>query len=545
MPWGGLDLIQTIDGQDVSNIGYFDKPGADLDNLPLRIRFNDLRARGKGVSLGEYGVKVHPAWSVENGAQNYHIARNSEQQIQLFMTVAHYGLGLGACKVQNWCLRDAQASVFPWGIFYPNQLIPKDVAYVHRNLSFVWRHFTPRYIPAKLTVCVPNQLRLGNYEAVGRGVAEHAFATLLGLHYDFNVIDDAHLERLPAATRVIIYPAPFAVADDAYARLVAWVKEGGTLLVTGDISYDEHRQRTRTGRLEELAGARFVAENYANIARPAATGKPATFTLPTLPPRSVQPCIKLRAVGAEVLGQTAGGDPVLVRNAVGRGHVYLFLDPIELAAGDQAAGTRRCLYRAFLQAATAAPLGVEPDEPWLHVMTQPTARGTVYVVVNCKQTAGREEVTLRTAAGPLTLATRNRWPALAAVTDAGKVVAVNAFGTAAIGASPVLRGTGLKAILALDGNDLRRSQAIVVAPFERGTLEIPARLGKYVAVVGEFRGGRWTPLEQIDLAEQPGSLAIDPDRATTLILLCEPGQQSRWAGQLTDTVLHPSRIHGY
>ena len=30
--------------------------------------WNDLRVRGKGVSLGEYGVKTHPAWSVANGA---------------------------------------------------------------------------------------------------------------------------------------------------------------------------------------------------------------------------------------------------------------------------------------------------------------------------------------------------------------------------------------------------------------------------------------------------------------------------------------------
>ena len=33
------------------------------------------------------------------------------------------------------------------GIFYPNEFVPKDVAYVHRNLSLVWRHFTPVYRP--------------------------------------------------------------------------------------------------------------------------------------------------------------------------------------------------------------------------------------------------------------------------------------------------------------------------------------------------------------------------------------------------------------
>ena len=63
IPIGGIDLPRTIDGQDVSNIGFFDKPQADIESLPLRIAFNDTRLRGKGVSLGEYGVKTHPAWS--------------------------------------------------------------------------------------------------------------------------------------------------------------------------------------------------------------------------------------------------------------------------------------------------------------------------------------------------------------------------------------------------------------------------------------------------------------------------------------------------
>ena len=42
-PTGGIDLVNSIDGQDVCNFGFFDRPGADLENLPLQIRWNDLR----------------------------------------------------------------------------------------------------------------------------------------------------------------------------------------------------------------------------------------------------------------------------------------------------------------------------------------------------------------------------------------------------------------------------------------------------------------------------------------------------------------------
>ncbi|HUT88613.1 MAG TPA: beta-galactosidase trimerization domain-containing protein [Thermoguttaceae bacterium] len=544
-PFAGIDLVMTIDGQDVSNIGFFDRPVDDIDNLPLKIRWNDLRARGKGVSLGEYGVKTHPAWTVENGAVGYHIVRTEEEQSRLFLAVAHYALGLGACKVQNWCLRDAQARVFPWGIFYPNQMIPKDVAYVHRNESIVWRHFRPVQAAPALTVCLANQLRLGNQEALGTTVAYRTFGDLLALHYDFNVIDDHHLDQIPAATQVIVYPAPFAVQDAAYSRWLAWVKQGGTLVTTGDFSYDADRQRTRPERLAELAGVEFVAEGYPNVARTLGSDVKAEFSLPGLDAQVVRPCIRVKPTSAEVLGATSKGDPVLVRNRVGRGVVYFFTDPIELGDDDPAKATRRRLYSTLLDAAKLKPLPVTPNEPWLHVMREPTARGTVHVVYNTKLDAGTEPVEVPTAAGPVTLLTRNRWPALAAATREGHVVAASAYGRASVGDEPLMTGDGLKALLSLDGEDLRRSQAILIAPFEPGRVELPNRSDDFVAIAGEFRSGKWTPLERLPLSGASLSIDVDADRATCLILVCPENTEARWGAQLTEAMLHPDRIRGY
>ncbi len=543
-PFGGLDLVLTIDGQDVSNIGYFDQPVDDIDNLPLAIRWNDLRARGKGVSLGEYGVKTHPAWSEEKGAGGYHVARTEEEQKQLFVAVAHYGFGMGLSKIQNWCLRDAQARVFPWGIFYPNQLIPKDVAYVHRNLSIIWRHFSPRYVAPPLTVCLANQLRLGNDEALGTAIAYRAFADLLALHYDFNTIDDHHLEQVPSAAKAIVYPAPFALRDEAYAGLLAWVKRGGTLIVTGDFSYDANRQRTRTRRLEELAGVRFLAENYPNVARSLGQETKAEFSLSGMQSYPVRPCIRAEPFSAQVLGWTAEGQPVLFRNAVGRGVVHFFADPIELADDDSARGLRRQLYSALLETAGVEPLAVTPNVPWIHVMAQPTAGGTVHVIYNTKMEEGTAEVQIPTTAGPIHLTTRNRWPALAAVTQDGKVVGLSACGEAAVKQVPLLTGEGLNAVLSLNGEDLRESGAILIAPFEPGHVALPERSGDLTAVVGEFRGGQWTPLERIGLDDVP-SLEIDADRATGLTLVCAEGEEDHWAGYLTEAMRHPDRIEGH
>jgi len=544
-PFGGIDLRLTIDGQDVSDIGYFDKPVSDIDMLPLKIRWNDLRARGKGVTLGEYGVKTHPAWAVGNGGRGYHIVRSEEEQKQLFLTVAHYALGLGVSKIQNWCLRDAQTRVFPWGIFYPNQLIPKDVAYVHRNESVIWRHFAPRYVAPALTVCLANNLRLGNLEHIGSDVGYRTFADLLALHYDFNVADDHHLDSLPAATKVLIYPSPFSIREGAYEKLLAWVRSGGKLFVTGDVSYDADRQATRRGRLRELVGAEFVEARYANIERN--RGEDVEVNLRLEPPLRTQlrPCVAVRAREGKVVGRSADSAPVLVRNSVGRGQVYWCADPIELATEVSAPTIRRPIYRSVLRAAGIAPLPVQPNAPWVHVMAQPTAKGMVHVLFNTKLGDGQETVTIPTRAGHVALRTRNRWPGLAAVTDEGRIVAINAYGRATVGDEAVMNGHGPMALLSLDGLDLRKSKAMLAGPFDTCRIELPSRPGEFIAVIGEFQGGDWVGFEKIKLSGASLQLDIDADRATCMILLCESSQVLEWTDVLSLAMKRPEQINGY
>jgi hypothetical protein len=542
--WGGMDLVQTIDGQDVSNFGFFDKPADDILHLPLKIAFNDLRVRGKGVSLGEYGAKTHPAWTAENGAFGYHIVHTLEQQRQLFMAVAHVGLGMGVSKVQNWCLRDSQEFIFPWGVFHPHEMIPKDCAYVHRNQSVIWRHFSPRYEPSRLTVCLPDNMRLGNIEAAGRTVADSAFETVLSLHRRFNVIDDHHLDALAPECRVMIYPAPFCVEDEAYDRVARWVSDGGMLLVTGDFSYDGDRRRTGLNRLSELAGVERVADLFANIGRPASPSAQCRFQI-GIPAMGLSPCMRVRPAGAEVLGTAADGNPVLVRHRVGQGEVWLFTDPTEVCADAHAAKARRRVYAAFLDAADCDAIRVSPAETWLHVMEQPTARGRVYVVSNRRMTDGHAGVELETGAGKVTLQVRNGYPAMAAVMDEGQLVSVSADGRAGVSGATVMNGAGLRAVLSLDGKDLRSSRAILVAPFEAGRLELPGRDAPLTAVVGEFQQGQWTVLERIPIDASSPVLDIDADQATGLILLCEPPAERRWAEHLTRAMLRPQEMAGY
>ena len=544
--FSGLDLPLTIDGQDVANIGYFDLPGEDIDKLPLAMRFNDLRAREKGLSLGEYGVKTHPAWTVENGAYGYHIVRSEEEQRRLFLAVGHYALGMGASKVQNWCLRDGQANVFPWGLFYPNEFVPKDVAYVHRNQSLVWRHFAPRYEHPAVIVCMADGLRLGNAESLGTDVAYRAFADLLALHYDFGTINDHHLSDLPDATELLVYPAAFAVEDAPFAELEAFVSRGVTLLVSGDFSYDGDRQRTRTERLEQLAGVRLLAANYPHVTRGATHDRAvAATTFAPIEGMPARPCIHVEPLAAEVLAATDDGQPLLVRNRRGKGTVYYLTDPLELADDEDAQQLRRRLYAAVLEAAGRQPLSIEPVVPWLHVMQQPTAEGKVHVVFNTRTEPGAAQAAVPTAAGEVVLSVRNGWPAMAAARDSGALVAVSGCGQARAGNRLLMDGEGLRACLALDGADLAASRAILVAPFEPGHLELPPRPGRFTVLVGEFRSGQWTTLEQLTLSGNALTLDLDAHRATCAILIVEAGTEPRWISHLTTALCRPEQIPGW
>ncbi len=478
------------------------------------------------MSLGEYGVKTHPAWTVDNGAALYHICRTEEEQKRLFAAVAHYALGMGAAKVQNWCLQDAQSRVFPWGIFYPNERIPKDVAYVHRNQSVIWRFFRPKYVPPELTLCLADQLRLGNRPQVGLDIAYRAIADLLASHYDFNVINDHHLDALPASTRVLVYPSPFTLREETYQTLLAWVRGGGTLLVTGDLSYDDNRQPTRRGRLQELLGIEFVAQRYPHIDRH--LGQDVIVELPfqELGPLPLRPCLDCRETTADVLARTSTGVPVLVHHTVGSGAVWWLADPIELD-DDLAARTRRqAFYRGILSAVGVHSMPVTPDASWLHVMAQPTEQGVVHVVCNTQRVEGRETIWLPTAAGPIQLRVRNGWPGLVAVTRDQRIVAVSADGQATTANQGLIDGRGFKAAVALDARDLRQSEAILVGPFEAGTLVLPPREAGWVVCCGEFRDGIWTTLEQLTSDTSCREIDIDADRGPVCCSSVLPGRSS-------------------
>jgi hypothetical protein len=311
---------------------------------------------------------------------------------------------------------------------------------------------------------------------------------------------------------------------------------------------DEHRRPLRPARLVDLVGLERVAECYPPDDR--SQGAPVDVDLGPLGlgQHLMRPCLRTRRLNGEVLARRLDGSPVMVRTPVGKGLVYFLSDPIEQSDAEADRVLRRRLYQSVIAdagrrtGASIVPLALQPDDPRIHVFRQPTARGSVFVIGNNRPPDGTTDVTVQPGAFSVSLHTANGWPALLHIADNGRILACSAAGEVRVGGEPLTRGHGLHALLALDRADLRRSEAIVLAPFEPGDCVLSGRDGPWSVVIGDFRGGAWHTCESLTLAGAPVAVTLDADRATCLVLLCRPGQENRWTQALEKALTCPDQL---
>jgi hypothetical protein len=542
-PVDGIDLPLTVDDLDVADIGYFGPPESDLETLPLAIRWSDQRLRGKGICLGEYGVKTHPAWQRERGGTGYHVARTESAQAQLAVAVAHYSLGMGAAKVQNWCLRDAQTRVFPWGMFYPNEPVPKPWAYAHRNLSLVWRFFSPLPETPRMAVCVPVAMRLGNRDRVGFEAAERTFSSLLNLHADFATIQDSQLNGLPDTVRTLVYPAAMAAADADVAALQAWVRRGGNLLVTGSLAYDEYRRPAGRDRLRGLCGVAVADVGYPGVERQNGGAVKVASTADVLAGQVLRPAVSVSLAGATALAEGEDRQPLVTEFGLGKGRVIWCADALSLSTGTD--GLREQLYGWFLERAGERPLQavrLEATAP-VHLLRRSLREGSLQISFATR--ANSQRATIEFADGDGAAAMEPGWPALVA-RHGRRIVALGGVGELRAMGRPLLVTDRHLLALSLDGQSLGDSTAWVLAPLQgAGEVVFSRDMSPCVAVFGEFEDGQWVERERVELEPRSGKLSLDEDRATCVALLCLPEEIPRWTRLLGEAMAHPEAIPGY
>lgn len=496
LPWVG-PADHQLGGQhvDFANLHYYG-PTADF---PATFKWSDQRAMGRGLSVGEFGVKAHPAWGKGN-----EVGLTEREGVDRLLTIAHYTLGLGGSMMANWDWKDMEECIFPWGLNHPGDLAPKDFALAYRDFALLTRPFRPSYQGPPLYLLLAEEHRFGN--AAGRVVKAQyaAINLLLDCQVNFNVITERDLLGLPADCRAIVWPVPYCPDEQVVQRLLQFVREGGSLLVTGDLTFGLDRRRGHTDRLEQLCGVKLVKP----LAEPLEEG-PETHPSGDLPGWEAHPELQVDPLGAQVLAGAKETGGVVFRHRLGQGRVLFSTDPVELHPEDGAAP----LYRAFLREA-----GVEPVAAGLpaglHAMSLPAAGGgMLYVLVNDD---GKDQpVTLREVSFTVP---RGGW-GLALFDGQGRLQALEGQGAFRRAGADLLGCPGRVMVLAVDEEGIRPGGPLAAMALDETELTLPAPAA--AAELGSFDRLRWQPVEQLTPTPTAAgcSITIDADRRLQPLLV--------------------------
>jgi hypothetical protein len=535
LPLAGIDLLNTLDKLELANFGYFFVAEEDFYRFPQSCKFLDQRVRGKGLNVGEFGVKTHPAWV---DAEDYIGTRTEPYEQALFLAISHYGFALGASKIQNWCWKYPSDLPFEWGINYPNQLIGRDVRAFYRNSGMFFRRLRPRYQPSETLLLIAGDNRKGGQGQRVLDALYNGVRLLIDERVEFNSLADDYIDQLPAGVKTIFYPLPYSPSDAIVERLRSFVENGGQLYISGDISYDFTRRRTRTERLEQLCGVRFVAERYEHINYELGA-EPVVGKAEGWPSYVAAPSIEIELAGAHALVESRDGKPVVTEFAFGKGKVIFSADPVEMHGDPRDHAYAHQFYRALCRSFGLRGEQVTPRDAPVHcfrVSSQDACQ--THIVVNTSATEAVKDLRVTTEVGEVQV-TLGAHMSGAVVVNGGKAVeAVESSGDVAVGDRKLL-GTDLHVMaVALTGEALDETLALALLPMGQGTLRIPKakRWTKPVVLIGEVLSEKWRQYERFTPAAENGELkiALDEARALGVLILCEAGAAEATATKLVE-----------
>jgi hypothetical protein len=537
-PHAANDIQQAIGDLTLANATAFGPPGKDIDYLPGKLSIADLRSRGKGAGLGEYGCKTHPGqrWS----PPSYLLQRTDAEQNLHFLAVQHYALGRGAGRLQHWCLRDGTEWIFPWGMFYPNGMVPKDIAYEVRNASLLFNQFSRVEREPEIVLLLPDSHRLGPFGGEVTAAIHSAANALTALQRDYYVIGEDDLAALSFTPKVIFWPVPYCPADETVAWIEGFVQHGGRLYLSGDLSYDAFRRPTREARLECLLDVmnvepRFIPPEWSWIdTEPVAP--PVNPSLASWAEAAVRPGVRFSPHSADVLISNNQGAPVIVEARNGRGSVVFNSDPTEMTTPVWRHNPALVdLYRHVVDQALPGQMPVTPAGPELHVMRPSVTDGDVYVIFN-----RGERRAVHLDAADLSLVLDHRYPGLVHIGPDGECVTIEAQGTVARNGTRLVEMNGHFAIVALDREDISASRALLVIPFSPGNCSLFTNYDPRCMEIeaGEFRDGAWLPFERRRVHGDRVTLTIDPTGATLLYLIAVPVELDTWRRRLSHFAKH-------
>jgi beta-galactosidase len=233
------DFVETLDGYGASVFPvWFNLSNVDFG---ARVEASRSAARGKIFWVGELqGGSGRGAMEVRDPV------RADLQQRWIWSMV-----GRGAKTINLWCWRDEvfgrESSGF--GIVGNDGHAEERVAALARTGDLLRRHreMLDAYGPDRASVGVVFEPRVYQLDWAQHGNASlhatpsmHSYLKALeSEQIPYDVIESREVERLNDF-RLILMPFPLIVSPELASALVAWVREGGTLLVESEVdAYDE------------------------------------------------------------------------------------------------------------------------------------------------------------------------------------------------------------------------------------------------------------------------------------------------------------------
>ena len=437
---------------------------------------------------------------------------------------------------------------FEWGINYSSELIPRDVRFFYRNAGLLFRHQRPRYERSDIVFLIAGDNRMGGQ---GRRIIEgqlNGIRLLLDQRLRFATLADDSIESLPSDVKTIFYPLPYCPSDTIVRHLDDFVRRGGQLYISGDISYDSLRQRTQVDRLKELCGVEFISERFPNIEYQHG----AMLTLPNSPgwPQyNGAPGIVTRPVGAKVLLAGGDGTPVVTEFERGGGRVIFSSDPIELHGDPRYHNYGHLFYRQLLKTFGLTGEPLEPADAPVHCFRVPSQdERQIVVLVNYDQAKPANNLTVTVADRDVRLSLGPRMSGVVVAEHDSGIQAVESSGDVFDG-NRLLTASNLHFMaISFRRQSLVTSRRLLLLPMGQGELHIPnaRRWLQPVVLAGEIAASRWRQDERFHPAEIDGKLRIPigPAQSLSMLILCEAGEQAEAIQQMEDWVSAPWKLDG-
>lgn len=518
--WGNMlfDPPLASRNQDFTDLHYY----GPLAEFPMYMKTIDRRWSGQPWSVGECGARQHPSFPDGETEADY---------AKRFLYLQHHAFAMGASFESTWHWRDPMAGIFPFGQVHADGTL-RDSAFVERNQSLIFGNLHRKYRPASVYLLLPDSNRLGgkNLE-VARGM-HRAADTLLSLHVDFESLCEADLPHLPSTCRALVWPLPYCPSDASYAAVVAFVRNGGTLLVTGDIGYDENRSYTREARIRELTGADHVerlAKGFGLDTSPSAAITPCGMLGKDVPAFNGHPTLSLSLPVTASTATSAAGSVISVAS-LGAGKVMFVADAIELESPEPV----RAIYGSFLKLAGIERFAVTPDKADIHAFSIPTVEGGIVDIAYNSGAYARVNFALSDF--PATsIDCPQGIPGLIAFNHDGKAIEVEAQGEVHVSGGLIMRSSAHTACISLDGRSIADSEALALLAFDAGSVRLARAMGKSQldAEFGEVRDGKWVRLGAAHTDSGSGVIVATCSREQRLsITLLAPTGKMEIARQL-------------